>query len=201
MSNRWPMDYSWQDGHHPDRFTYDLRADVVPAEAAQAAYAQLGPDTDGGVVRGGAVAHLTGAGEITATSHGQDACDSLSDLADAIVDATEAVDPSVRITWTQLPPRSDDDGAAAVWVDGYWIPADEAAGYEARRDRLVARLQDAVGDAADTVRVETIDGQAVATGRRQGTDVFSLLLGSMQLDMMEEADADGTLRDYALGDT
>ena len=202
MSNRWNMDYSWQYGHNPHEFFYDLQADFAPP-VAEAVFRKLlelqsDPAADDGLVGfGGAVAELLAPGRITATSHGEDACDSLSYLADLIADQAEQVDPRVRVTWTQLPPIGD-DGAAAVRRDGYWIPADEHAGYEARRDRVVERLREVTGDVVDQVTIEIDDGFAVAVGRRRDVVVFSLGLGATQLDMMESADADGQLRAYAL---
>lgn len=202
MSNRWNMDYSWQYGHNPHQFSYDLQADFMSpvAEAVFRKLAELQADPsaeDDSVGFGGAVARLSAPGRITATSHGEDACDSLSYLADLIAEQAEQVDPRVRITWTQLPPVGD-DGAAAIRHDGYWIPADELAGYEARRDRVVERLREVTGDAVDQVTVEIDDGLAVAVGRRRDAVVFSLGLGATQLAMMEAADADGQLRAYAL---
>ena len=202
MSNRWTMDYSWQYGHKPHQFSYDLQADFVPP-VAEAVFRKLSelqsdPAVDDGLVGfGGAVAELSAPGRITATSHGEDACDSLSYLADLIAEQAEQVDPRVRITWTQLPPIGD-DGVAAVRRDGYWIPADEHAGYEARRDHVVERLREATGDAVDEVTIEIDDGFVVAVGRRRDVVVFSLGLGATQLNAMEAADAEGALRAYAL---
>lgn len=104
------MDYTWQYGHNSHQFSYDFKADLV-RPATDAVFRKLpelqsDPSADDGLVGvGGAGAELNAPGRSTATSHGEDACDSLSYLADLIAEQAEQVDPCVRITWTQLPPH------------------------------------------------------------------------------------------------
>lgn len=204
MGSTWTMDYSWQSGHDPHEYAYDLQADFEPSSVAAATFEELSDELTldaetGALLSGGAFAIQSGEGRITATSGGEDACDSLSYLADDITERATQIDPEVRITWTQLAPRPSDGGPPAARIDGYWIPSDEAQGYHARRDRLVERVRTAVGDACDDVRLEERDGLTTLVGRRNGVVVFDLGVGSTQLDMIEQADAAGTLREYALG--
>lgn len=109
--NPWTMDYGWRAGHDPHDTVLDLELRLDPASAAAPAWAALarsqGEPTDAGTVSvGGAFARPTGTGMLLC-SGGEDAVDSLADLADTVVDACADAGIEADAQWVQHPPRRE----------------------------------------------------------------------------------------------
>lgn len=109
--NRWVVDGDWYDGRHPHDTVLDLQLTLDPVSAAPAVWAALvryqGLPLDvGSVTEGGAVARPC-AGGLLLRSGGEDALDSLSTLADLVVDACADADVDATGRWVQHPPRSE----------------------------------------------------------------------------------------------
>lgn len=184
-SNRWVGDFHWQYGlSFRESYLHELVGKFDPDLAAEV-YARLAPP-------GGVATRLDPTGLVIVSS-GQDAVDSIEDAAALAADIAESLDRSVRITWTERPPLGD--AGRAEKIDGYWIPAQHVAGYRGRQQEAFEALARTNTD-LDRWALEEHDGFVVAAAHR-GEEVSTFLLGVGQLEMIEEAAADGTLKDYA----
>lgn len=201
-ANRWELNYAWVSGQGYRESgllelegSFDLPdlADKVLDRLIQLGEAKLAP-THAQVSTGGALARLEH-GRIIVSSAGEDGCDSIKYLADLIAGAAEEIEPNAKITWLERAPRSQ-TGAASLWLDGYWIPADAAATYLDRRGEALRKLLAANADFVDDFQLQNLNGRKVALFSKNGQPVTELGLGVGVLELIEEAEAESTLNRF-----
>ena len=198
MAITWTPSSSWQDGHNPHQMKYSLSG-KLPAAGVDQVWDKFEAKGDSDIHSGGFTIYKQPHG-ILVISSGEDALDSIY-YAVGIIEKTLTKAKLANPVWQELPPQIRDSGAELIQLDGYWVRPELAPVFRRRRQELIKKISHACGNKLVAPLQESTvdDGLVVLAGKTTSGTELSLLVGEMQLDMMEEADHDGGLAEYVLG--
>lgn len=169
-------------GHDPNRAVYRLHAVAPTADDAKKLLVNTHIPAFLAVERDGATIKLSSGGE-----------DALDELADTATDLDGH-------RWQFLPPTID--GVELIEVDGYWILPSAEPTFVARREAIAAQLCDALaGYFPRGLHWGCDDGVLVLRGTARVGVEYHFFVGPPQLDLLEQALADGSISDYVLDES